>query len=167
MANKNCTPSLIKKKRKNISFIRAIFKKGSDNGFYSAISHDNSISLWWIEANQMGQTSCYPCIILQNDEEHAFVSGRSSKEKNSNKALIEKWKDAVTPETIETMFTVNEVSPEEFFREFNAAEARQMQKLFSPKPADTGTMAEQKGENTVEKTEVESDSTKASDRDQL
>lgn len=157
MANKNCTPSLIKKKRKNISFIRTLFKKGSDSGFYSAVSHDNSTSLWWIEANQLGQTNCYPCIILQNGDEHAFVSGRSSKEKSSNKALVQKWKDAVTPETIDTMYTVSEISPEDFFREFNAAEARQMQRLFSPKPADAETSSEQKSENVVEKSKGEPD----------
>lgn len=133
MANKNCTPSLIKKKRKHISLFRALFKKGTDNGFYTAVSNDGRTTIWWIEANQLGSTSCYPCVIYHDGEELAFVSGRSTKEKNSNKKLIEKWNSLVTPENIDTDYIVTEMQPEEFFRQFNPAEDRQMARLFAPK----------------------------------
>ena len=69
---KNFTPSLIKKKRKHISLWRALFKKGSDNGFYTATSLDGATTLWWIEANQLGKTSCYPCVIYQNGKEDVY-----------------------------------------------------------------------------------------------
>lgn len=150
---RNCTPSLIKKKRKHISLLRALFKKGTDNGFYTAVSHDGSTELWWIEANQLGSTSCYPCVLIQNGEEHAFVSGRTDKEKASNKSLMEKWQQAVTPETIETDFTVTEMGHEDFFREFGRAEDRQLRRLFSTKKAepapDLAEPAEQTDNSTV------------------
>lgn len=130
MPNKNCTPSLIKKKRKHISLLRALFKKESDNGFYTADSIDGKTSLWWIEANQLGQTSCYPCVLYKDGEEHAFVSGRSKKEQESNRLLMEKWKATVNPQTIDILFTVTELDAEEFFRQFNPAEERQLKKLF-------------------------------------
>lgn len=144
---KNCTPSLIKKKRKHVSVFRAIFKKGTDNGFYTAVSHDGSTTLWWIEANQLGSTSCYPCFMVQNGEEHAFVSGRSDKAKASNKALMEKWQAAVSPDNIDELYTVTELGHEEFFREFTPAEERQMKKLFYPKKAEeTETEKDKKAE---------------------
>lgn len=159
---KNCTPSLIKKKRKHVSVFRAIFKKGTDNGFYTAVSHDGSTTLWWIEANQLGSTSCYPCFMVQNGEEHAFVSGRSDKAKASNKALMEKWQAAVTPDNIDELYTVTELGHEEFFREFTPAEERQMKKLFYPKEKakaepgeETLQKTEQSDENAVEKEEEE------------
>ena len=130
MPNKNCTPSLIKKKRKHISLLRALFKKESDNGFYTADSIDGKTSLWWIEANQLGQTSYYPCVLYKDGEEHAFVSGRSKKEQESNRLLMEKWKATVNPQTIDILFTVTELDAEEFFRQFNPAEERQLKKLF-------------------------------------
>lgn len=146
MANKNCTPSLIGKKRKNTSFFRTLFKKQSDNGFYTAVSHDGATTLWWIEANQLGKTSCYPCVLCQNGEEHAFVSGLSNKEKASNKQLVEKWKEAVSPETIEQLYTISELTPEDFFREFNSAEDRQMARLFSTRKKEEEADQENDGE---------------------
>ncbi len=159
---RNCTPSLIKKKRKHVSVFRAIFKKGTDNGFYTAVSHDGSTSLWWIEANQLGSTSCYPCFMVQNGEEHAFVSSRADKAKASNKALMEKWRAAVTPENIDELYTVTEMNHEDFFREFTPAEERQMKKLFYPKKSaeavaagENASGAEQNEEIPVEKDEAD------------
>ena len=39
----------------------------------------------------------------------------------------------MTPENIDTDYIVTEMQPEEFFRQFNPAEDRQMARLFAPK----------------------------------
>ncbi len=147
MAERNFTPSLIKKKRKGTSLLRALFRKANDNGFYTAVSHDGQTTLWWIEANQLGRTSCYPCVLYRNGEEHAFVSGHSAKERKSNRALIEKWNEAVSPETIDELYTVTELEAEEFFNQFNPAEDRQLKRIYLPEKE------EHNPENKVESSE--------------
>ncbi len=117
------TPSLIQKKRKGVSFWSAVFKKKTDSGFYRAVSHDGSITLLWIEANQFGQTNCYPCILRKGEETYVFLSGSSKREKAYNAELVEAWKQTVTPNNIDTDFYVEEMDTEPFFREFNQAEA--------------------------------------------
>ena len=131
MAERNFTPSLVNKKRRGTSLFSALFrKKGNDNGFYTAVSHDGKTTLWWIEANQLGRTSCYPCVIYQNGEGHAFVSGHSAKERKSNRELIAKWTAAVSPETIDELYTVTELEAEAFFDQFNPAEDRQLKRIY-------------------------------------
>lgn len=134
MANKNATPSLIKKKRKGTSFIKILLKRGADNGYYEAVSLDRTTRLLWIEASQFGSTGCYPCVLDISGDEIAFVSGSSGKEKASNKRLTTMWKETVNPENIDTDFTVTELDGQEFFRQFNLAEDRQMKRLFAPQP---------------------------------
>lgn len=145
--NKNCTPSLIDKKRKGTSFLKMLFKKGNDNGFYRAESRDGRISLLWIEANQFGKTSCYPGVLIVDGEETAFLSDHSKKAKKSNLQMMEKWQEVVSPETIDTDFIVTEIGTEAFFAELYPAEDRMMKKLFYPAEAQS---SEQTNENTEE-----------------
>lgn len=145
--NKNCTPSLIDKKRKGTSFLKMLFKKGNDNGFYRAESHDGRITLLWVEANQFGKTSCYPGVLMVDGEEIAFLSDHSKKAKKSNLAMMEKWQEVVNPDSINTDFYVTEIGSEAFFNELYPAEDRMMKKLFYP--AGEQTAAEEASEETA------------------
>lgn len=132
--NKNFTVSLVPgKKRKGLSFWRTIFKKKSDNGFYSAIRNDNKVSLLWIEANQFGKTSCYPGVLIIDGVEYAWADGLSNKAKKYNNKLIEMWNEVVDPQRIQTEYTLYEITSEQFFRDFGPAQDRVMRELFLPK----------------------------------
>ena len=132
--NKNFTPSLVPgKKRKGLSFWRTIFRKKSDNGFYSAIRNDNKVSLLWIEANQFGKTSCYPGVLIIDGVEYAWADGLSNKAKKYNNRMIELWNEVVDPQRIQTEYTLYELTSEQFFRDFGPAQDRVMRELFLPK----------------------------------
>ena len=148
--NKNFTPSLVpNKKRKGLSFWRTIFRKKSDNGFYSAVRHDNKVSLLWIEANQFGKTSCYPGVLTIDGVEYAWADGLSNKAKKYNNKMCDLWNEVVDPQRIESEYTLYELTSEQFFRDFQPAQDRVMRELFLPKekPAEEETEAESE-ENT-------------------
>lgn len=155
--NKNFTVSLVPgKKRKGLSFWRTIFKKKSDNGFYSAIRNDNKVSLLWIEANQFGKTSCYPGVLIIDGVEYAWADGLSNKAKKYNNKLIEMWNEVVDPQRIQTEYTLYEITSEQFFRDFGPAQDRVMRELFLPKEEaaeeeqSEETAAEEAGEAETE-----------------
>ena len=149
--NKNFTPSLVpNKKRKGLSFWRTIFRKKSDNGFYSAVRYDNKVSLLWIEANQFGKTSCYPGVLTIDGVEYAWADGLSNKAKKYNNKMCDLWNEVVDPQRIESEYTLYELTSEQFFRDFQPAQDRVMRELFLPKEKTAEEETEAEGEENTE-----------------
>lgn len=92
--------------------------------YLKAVHHEKPITLYWIEQSSIVGRKAYPCVYADGEEVLSFLHTN----KAASAPLEEKWKD-LTPELIESEFTVTSMEEKAFFEEYHSYRSRHIETM--------------------------------------
>jgi hypothetical protein len=89
------------------------------NRYYIANGIDADVTLMWIESSYSKGSRAFPCLIRERDTLLTYSQGYTPDSAEMNQALIDRWNQLITPESVHERYSVESVDEELFYRKYN------------------------------------------------
>lgn len=107
--------------------------------YYMAFRNNADITLMWMEERSGGMTRSYPCLIRDGNQVLTFVQKADPQYASKNEALMSRWEELISPETVHSEYAVDTLNEKDFYARFREERsAKHSAELDGIDPNDNG-----------------------------